>query len=122
MKPCRRSIRDLFFRGPAMTPSEQPPTPAQRAFDRAAKRGRRAADWFGQVARTGAVASCFVFLFAVVAFAQTDRRQNAPGQFDFYVLSLSWSPSYCEAARERGNTGRSQQVQCGGRPFSFVVH
>ncbi len=40
-----------------------------------------------------------------------DKRQNAPGEFDFYVLSLSWSPSFCEAARERGNTGRSQQVQ-----------
>src|SRR3954449_5760809 len=51
-----------------------------------------------------------------------DRRQNAPGEFDFYVLSLSWSPSFCEAASERGNNGRSQQTQCGGRPFSFVVH
>jgi ribonuclease T2 len=51
-----------------------------------------------------------------------DRRQNAPGEFDFYVLSLSWSPTYCEEASERGRTGRSQQVQCGGRPFSFVVH
>ena len=51
-----------------------------------------------------------------------DRRQNAPGEFDFYVLSLSWSPSFCEAASERGNSGRSQQAQCGGRPFSFVVH
>ena len=70
-------------------------------------------------------------LLAIVAIATVvlagpasaqDRRQNAPGQFDFYVLSLSWSPSFCEAARERGNTGRSQQVQCGGRPFSFVVH
>src|ERR1700704_5953529 len=50
-----------------------------------------------------------------------DRRQNAPGEFDFYVLSLSWSPSFCEAASERGSSGRSQ-VQCGGRPFSFVVH
>ncbi|HWV95561.1 MAG TPA: ribonuclease T2 [Xanthobacteraceae bacterium] len=59
--------------------------------------------------------------FASAATAQ-DRRQNAPGQFDFYVLSLSWSPSFCEAARERGNNGRSQQVQCGGRPYSFVVH
>jgi ribonuclease T2 len=51
-----------------------------------------------------------------------DRRQNAPGEFDFYVLSLSWSPSFCEAASERGNSGRSQQAQCSGRPFSFVVH
>jgi ribonuclease T2 len=50
-----------------------------------------------------------------------DRRQDEPGQFDFYVLSLSWSPSFCEEASERGNEGRSQ-AQCGGRPFSFVVH
>ena len=49
-----------------------------------------------------------------------DRRQNAPGEFDFYVLALSWSPSFCEAAAERGNSGRSQ-VQC-ERPYSFVVH
>jgi ribonuclease T2 len=55
------------------------------------------------------------------ALAQ-DRRQNAPGEFDFYVLSLSWSPSFCEAASERGNSGRNQQAQCAGRPFSFVVH
>jgi ribonuclease T2 len=48
-----------------------------------------------------------------------DKRQNAPGEFDFYVLSLSWSPSFCEEAAERG--GRSQ-IQCGGRPYSFVVH
>src|SRR5438445_11030037 len=50
-----------------------------------------------------------------------DKRQNAPGEFDFYVLSLSWSPSFCEEAAERGNGNRSQ-AQCGGRPFSFVVH
>jgi ribonuclease T2 len=49
-----------------------------------------------------------------------DSRQNAPGAFDFYVLSLSWSPSYCAESEERGNGGRSQQ--CSGRPFSFVVH
>ena len=40
--------------------------------------------------------------------AAQDRRQNAPGEFDFYVLALSWSPSFCEAASERGNSGRSQ--------------
>ncbi len=62
-----------------------------------------------------------LWLAAMPAKAQ-DRHSNVPGQFDFYVLSLSWSPSYCEAARERGSISRSQQVQCGGRPFSFVVH
>ena len=58
--------------------------------------------------------------FLAPADAQ-DRRQNTPGEFDFYVLSLSWSPSFCATAEERGNAGRSQ-VQCGERPFSFVVH
>lgn len=52
-----------------------------------------------------------------------DPRQNEPGQFDFYVLSLSWSPSFCASAFERGRSNKSTQVQCGGgRPFSFVVH
>jgi ribonuclease T2 len=66
-----------------------------------------------------------VLLLAMVAAGAAgaeDRRQNAPGEFDFYVLALSWSPSYCEAAQERGPLGRSQQIQCGGRPYSFVVH
>ena len=49
-----------------------------------------------------------------------DRRQNEPGKFDFYVLSLSWSPSFCAANAERG-VDRSDP-QCGPRPFSFVVH
>jgi ribonuclease T2 len=66
-----------------------------------------------------AVAAMIGMLAAGTASAQ-DRRQNAPGEFDFYVLSLSWSPSFCEAASERGG-GRSQ-LQCGGRPYSFVVH
>jgi ribonuclease T2 len=60
------------------------------------------------------VAAIFLLGPAFLAPADAqDRRQNAPGEFDFYVLSLSWSPSFCEAAAERGNTGRSQQAQCG---------
>jgi ribonuclease T2 len=62
----------------------------------------------------------FFVTVSVAAFAQ-DRRQNEPGQFDFYVLALSWSPSYCEAASERGPS-RSSREQCGERPYSFVVH
>ena len=60
-------------------------------------------------------------LSGLTGAAAQDRRQNAPGEFDFYVLSLSWSPSFCEAAAERGNNGRSQQMQC-ARPYAFVVH
>ena len=47
--------------------------------------------------------------------------RNEPGQFDFYVLALSWSPSFCESSLERGQ-GRPPLQQCGDRPYSFVVH
>jgi ribonuclease T2 len=73
-----------------------------------------------KAAQAAAVSLTFLLLFAIVALAQ-DRRQNAPGEFDFYVLSLSWSPSYCEAAQERA-PNRAPDPQCSGRPFSFVVH
>jgi ribonuclease T2 len=65
-----------------------------------------------------ALALSLTVVFAGIAYAQ-DRRQNQPGQFDFYVLSLSWSPSFCEAAGERGTP---PQQQCATRPYSFVVH
>lgn len=68
----------------------------------------------------GLLSGGLLALSAATAAAQ-DRRQNAPGEFDFYVLSLSWSPSFCEEAAERGTEGRAQ-AQCGARPYSFVVH
>jgi ribonuclease T2 len=64
-------------------------------------------------------AAAALFALATVGAVAQDRRQNQPGQFDFYVLALSWSPSFCEAAGERGTP---PQQQCGARPFSFVVH
>ncbi len=71
--------------------------------------------------RSAALAAfIFVFFLTLTAAPAQDRRQNEPGQFDFYVLALSWSPSYCEAAIER-TPGRIPD-QCGERPYSFVVH
>src|ERR671915_618573 len=75
-----------------------------------------------RIHRSAALAAfIFVFFLALTAApaAAQDRRQNQPGQFDFYVLALSWSPSFCEATAERG---RESKEQCGPRPFSFVVH
>ena len=72
------------------------------------------------IARDLLLSVCLAAL-AVVGLAATaagqDRRQNTPGAFDFYVLALSWSPSYCEAAGER-----APRQQCGERPYAFVVH
>ncbi len=71
--------------------------------------------------RIAAFAALFLTLSVVSGTAQ-DRRQNEPGQFDFYVLSLSWSPSFCDAATERSPERAARDAQCGERPFSFVVH
>ena len=53
------------------------------------------------------------------AAAETAGQNVPAGQgFDFYVLSLSWSPSYCAAEGKDAN-----RQQCAeGRPYAFVVH
>ena len=57
------------------------------------------------------------------------RRRSAPsgdrnaargeaGDFDFYVLSLSWSPQHCSTS-----AGEHDRDQCGGsKQYNFVVH
>jgi ribonuclease T2 len=37
------------------------------------------------------------------------------GDFDYYLVSLSWSPAYC-------STHPQDKNQCGGRGFGFVLH
>ncbi len=44
--------------------------------------------------------------------------RGQPGDFDFYVLALSWSPAYCDQVRDRG----SADLQCRRNHFGFVVH
>lgn len=50
-------------------------------------------------------------------YGRNDRNQ--PGQFDYYVLSLSWSPTYCA---ERRGSGYEPQCDARGRPYAFVLH
>lgn len=73
-----------------------------------------------RAARLVAVGAAAIWLLAhsVAAPHAQDARQNQPGEFDFYVLSLSWSPSFCDAAGDRA----ARQAECGERPYSFVVH
>ena len=58
----------------------------------------------------------------VIPGSAQDRRQNEPGQFDFYVLSLSWSPSFCDAVTERSADSAARQPECGDKPYAFIVH
>jgi ribonuclease T2 len=73
------------------------------------------------VTRLAAFAALLLAISAIPGTAQ-DRRQNEPGQFDFYVLSLSWSPSFCDAMTERAADRAAREPQCAERPYSFVVH
>jgi len=67
-------------------------------------------------------AAAILFSLTLSVEARSRKRSrpsaNDPGAFDYYVLSLSWSPEFC-ASR---NSGSGDQ-QCGsGRRFGFVVH
>ncbi len=44
--------------------------------------------------------------------------QQRPGAFDFYVLALSWSPTWCQSAEA---ADRSPQCRTGAR-HRFIVH
>lgn len=73
-----------------------------------------------------------VLLFAAPAGAQfapgPSRRDSAeqapsrhkPGQFDYYALALSWSPTFCDSSTR--NQGDPQCSRSGGRPYAFVLH
>ena len=53
----------------------------------------------------------------LVLSALPTLAQDRAGEFDFYVLSLSWSPSYCATAGSRA------PMQCdAAKPFAFVTH
>jgi ribonuclease T2 len=52
------------------------------------------------------------------AAAGAGRAPETPGRFDYYVLALSWSPSYCARAGRHADP-----LQCrAARPFRFIVH
>ena len=66
-----------------------------------------------------AVAALAMFAAAFGVHAQPQYGASVAGRFDYYLLSLSWSPSYCA---EDGMADRDPR-QCGrDRWFTFVVH
>lgn len=67
----------------------------------------------------------FISVFFLLAFVGPSAAQSKaaktgaePGQFDFYVLALSWSPAYCAD----GGAKRSPEQCKVGSPKGFVVH
>ncbi|MBM3785714.1 MAG: ribonuclease T [Acidobacteria bacterium] len=58
-------------------------------------------------------------LFTLTLLADDrNRPRGTAGEFDFYLLALSWSPQYCASA-----AGERDKLQCAGpRQYNFVVH
>jgi ribonuclease T2 len=46
---------------------------------------------------------------------QRSNSSQQTGDFDYYLVSLSWSPAYC-------STHPQDKTQCGGRGFGFILH
>lgn len=60
----------------------------------------------------------FALLILLSAAPASAQRRGTPGDFDFYVLALSWSPGFCELEGDRKGRG---QCDIGSRK-GFVVH
>lgn len=64
-----------------------------------------------------AIAAALIVLATMTGTSWAQRKAE-PGTFDYYVLSLSWSPTHC--AKEQGG---ADPDQCGvERKFGFIVH
>lgn len=64
----------------------------------------------------------FIAIIAIatitIGWTLAARAEDKAGNFDFYVLALSWSPTFCG-----GERGKRSQQQCGtDKKFSFIVH
>ena len=64
-----------------------------------------------------------VALATIPADARSHKRRpatskNAPGQFDYYLLTLSWAPDFCDSHPQQMNSR-----ECGrGNHVGFIVH
>ena len=69
--------------------------------------------------RRGArLAACLFAAAGIAVTSAASARDPNPGEFDYYALALSWSPTYCGS-----EAGQADRQQCGsGRPYAFVVH
>lgn len=80
--------------------------------------GRARASAVPRLAAMPRAAVALLVALGLLGAAARPAAADTAGQFDYYVLALSWSPSYCARA------GRdADPLQCrAARPFRFVVH
>ncbi len=70
------------------------------------------------------IALLIVFVVAGAADGRSRRRaskggsHNTPGEFDYYLLSLSWAPDFCDLK----GSARSSRECATGNHVGFIVH
>jgi ribonuclease T2 len=72
-----------------------------------------------RIARTG-ISLMMAFWLVTIGGAIPASARNEAGDFNYYMLVLSWSPTYCETQSEQGRDGGQQCT--GARPYAFVLH
>ncbi len=61
---------------------------------------------------------CALLLLALLMTPSFAQSRGTPGKFDYYALTISWSPTFCASP-----AGRGASAQCGSkRRYAFVVH
>jgi ribonuclease T2 len=55
-------------------------------------------------------------IVAILIAGSAAAAEDVPGDFDFYVLALSWSPTYCTIE------GSGDEQQCGVERHGFIAH
>jgi ribonuclease T2 len=68
--------------------------------------------------RKAAAAGLAALCLAVLASSGAAQDADMPGDFDFYVLALSWSPGFCET----GGAFKAREQCASGAHLGFVVH
>ena len=68
--------------------------------------------------RSAALLIVALVALALLFFRGGAEDRNKPGKFDYYVLVLGWSPSYCKL---EGRKKRDRQCD-GNEPRSFILH
>ena len=70
-----------------------------------------------------ALAALLLHAFFITGTARpAQARNDAPGLFDYYVLSLSWSPTFCLTQKARGRLRRNDSQCRPGAGYGFVLH
>ena len=58
---------------------------------------------------------CIASTWTIARHHPSRAQEGEPGEFDYYLLALSWAPTYCRTHLE-------DRAECAGKGYGFVLH